>query len=222
MSRLSKVWDAPTRLFHWSMLALFAALWASGEQGGDWLGWHLLLGKLMLVLVLFRVLWGLVGSQTSRFSDFLAGPARIGAYLRGEATPSGHNPLGGWMVLALLLALLLQAGLGLFAADVDSYLYDGPLKVLIDSDRAEWITGLHKAWFDVLLALAGVHVLAVMLYKLVRKIDLVRPMLTGVKALPEHAAPLRFAPWWLAPLVLALVATLVFAGLPWLAGTAAG
>jgi len=224
MSRMIKVWDVPTRLFHWTMLPVSAGLWFTGEQGGDWMEWHLRLGMLMLVLLLFRVLWGLCGSQTARFSSFLAGPARIRAYLAGQlpvTAQPGHNPLGGWMVLALLLALLLQAGLGLFAADVNSYLYDGPLKVLIDGELAEQVTGWHKSSFDVLLLLAAVHVLAVLFYKVGRNTDLVRPMLSGVKALPADAAPLRFAPLWLALALLLLVALLVFGGVPWLAASVA-
>ncbi|MDC7701499.1 cytochrome b/b6 domain-containing protein [Vogesella indigofera] len=224
MSRMIKVWDVPTRLFHWTMLPVFAGLWFTGEQGGDWMEWHLRLGMLMLVLLLFRVLWGLCGSQTARFSNFLAGPARIRAYLAGQlpvTAQPGHNPLGGWMVLALLLALLLQAGLGLFAADVNSYLYDGPLKVLIDGELAEQVTGWHKSSFDVLLLLAAVHVLAVLFYKVGRNTDLVRPMLSGMKALPADAVPLRFAPLWLALVLLLLVALLVFGGVPWLAASMA-
>lgn len=225
MSRMIKVWDAPTRLFHWTMVPVFAGLWFTAEQGGDWMEWHQRLGMLMLVLVLFRVLWGLCGSQTARFSDFLAGPARIRAYLAGQlpvTAQPGHNPLGGWMVLALLLALLLQAGLGLFAADVNSYLYDGPLKALLGNDElAEQVTGWHKDWFDVLLLLAAVHVLAVVFYKVGRNTDLVRPMFSGVKALPDEAAPLRFASPWLALVLLLLVALLVFGGVPWLAASVA-
>lgn len=224
MSRMIKVWDVPTRLFHWTMVPVFAGLWFTAEQGGDWMEWHLRLGMLMLVLVLFRVLWGLCGSQTARFGNFLAGPARIRAYLAGQlpvTAQPGHNPLGGWMVLALLLALLLQAGLGLFAADVNSYLYDGPLKVLIDGDLAEQITGWHKDWFDVLLLLAAVHVLAVVFYKVGRNTDLVRPMFSGMKALPAEVAPLRFASPWRALVLLLLVALLVFGGVPWLAGSVA-
>ncbi|MDC7714147.1 cytochrome b/b6 domain-containing protein [Vogesella sp. LYT5W] len=224
MSRMIKVWDVPTRLFHWTMVPVFAGLWFTAEQGGDWMEWHLRLGMLMLVLVLFRVLWGLCGSQTARFGNFLAGPARILAYLAGQlpvTAQPGHNPLGGWMVLALLLALLLQAGLGLFAADVNSYLYDGPLKVLIDGDLAEQITGWHKDWFDVLLLLAAVHVLAVAFYKVGRNTDLVRPMFSGMKALPGEVAPLRFASPWRALVLLLLVALLVFGGVPWLAASVA-
>ncbi len=224
MSRMIKVWDVPTRLFHWTMVPVFAGLWFTAEQGGDWMEWHLRLGMLMLVLVLFRVLWGLCGSQTARFGNFLAGPARIRAYLAGQlpvTAQPGHNPLGGWMVLALLLALLLQAGMGLFAADVNSYLYDGPLKVLIDGELAEQVTGWHKDWFDVLLLLAALHVLAVAFYKVGRNTDLVRPMLSGMKALPGEVAPLRFASPWRALVLLLLVALLVCGGVPWLAGSVA-
>jgi len=140
MSNKVKVWDVPTRLFHWTLLAMFAGMWASAENGQ--LQIHTKLGVAMLVLVVFRLLWGVVGSQTARFSDFFK-PCQVKAYLRGEVSENqqpGHNPLGGLMVVALLGALLVQLGLGLFAADVDSYTFDGPLAKLIDSGLAEQVT----------------------------------------------------------------------------------
>lgn len=222
MQQKIRVWDVPTRLFHWVLLVVFAALWFTGEQGGDWMEWHLRIGMLMAALLVFRLLWGFVGSQTARFADFVRGPVAISAYLRGEQDENkqaGHNPLGGWMVVFLLLALLLQVGLGLFSADVNAYLYDGPLAVVAGSELAEQITGWHKQWFDVLLGLAGVHVVAVLFYRFAKRVDLISPMLTGYKVLSDEVRQLRFAPWWLALVCVLLALLLVFGGVPTLAAS---
>ncbi|MBP7582322.1 MAG: cytochrome b/b6 domain-containing protein [Vogesella sp.] len=213
MSNKVKVWDVPTRLFHWTLLAMFVGMWASAENGQ--LQIHTKLGVAMLVLVVFRLLWGVVGSQTARFSDFFK-PCQVKAYLRGEVTENqqpGHNPLGGLMVVALLGALLVQLGLGLFAADVDSYTFDGPLAKLIDSGLAEQVTEWHEIWFNVLLGLVGVHVLAIVAYRKLKNTNLVPPMITGSKTLAGEVKPLRFAPGWLGLVVLAVAAVLVVGGL---------
>jgi cytochrome b len=101
MEKMIKVWDAPTRLFHWSLVLLFAGMWFTGEQGGDWLHYHIWCGEAIAALLLFRLIWGVVGSETARFRQFVKGPAAIRRYLRGgEAEQPGHNPLGGLMVVA--------------------------------------------------------------------------------------------------------------------------
>lgn len=207
-----KVWDAPTRLFHWLLVALFGAMWWSGEQGQLML--HTRLGIGLLVLLLFRLLWGLWGSETSRFTSFVRGPAAIAAYLRGEQqTHAGHNPLGALMVLAMLAALLLQLCLGLFAVDTDSYLYDGPLARLLDGELAELISDWHGAWFNVLLLLVVVHVLAIVAYRFLRGENLVLPMLTGNKPrVTGMRVPVLRSPW-LALLLLMLAGGLVLGGL---------
>lgn len=208
------VWDVPTRLFHWTLVVLFAAMWLTGTQGGDWLRIHIACGEALGTLVLFRVLWGFFGSQTARFSDFVKGPAVLRRYLAGqlpEGEQPGHNPLGGLMVLLLLLVLLLQVGTGLFSADVDSYLYDGPLAHHLDSSLAESLTSVHKLWFDLILALAAVHVAAVAAHKVFKKQDLVRAMLTGRKAIDAPVVPLTFVPAWRALVLLLVAAALVAA-----------
>ena len=113
-----KVWDAPVRLFHWLLVLLFAFMYFSGTVKGDWLEWHMRSGYAILALVLFRILWGFAGSTYARFSNFLAGPSACLQFAkklltRAPAASAGHNPLGGWMVLVLLLALLVQTGTGL-------------------------------------------------------------------------------------------------------------
>ncbi|MDN0081585.1 cytochrome b/b6 domain-containing protein [Crenobacter sp. SG2305] len=205
-----RVWDAPTRLFHWSLVAGFAGMWYSGKQGGDLLQYHIWCGIGIAGLLLFRLLWGMVGSDTARFAHFVRGPGTIMRYLKGELAEHeqpGHNPLGALMVVALLGVLLFQVSTGLFSADVDSYLYDGPLAARIDSGLAEAITAWHKLSFNLLLGLVGLHVLAILIYKLVKKQNLVHAMVTGRKPLGGVAPRLRFA----SP-VLAVLMALLSAG----------
>lgn len=207
-----KVWDAPVRLFHWLLVLLFAFMFFSGKSGSDWLEWHMRSGYAILALVLFRILWGMAGSTHARFANFLAGPSACLAFakklLRRDPAPSaGHNPLGGWMVLALLLALLFQAGTGLFAND--DLLSEGPLATLVSKATSDRLSALHSWNFNLLLLFAALHVIAVLYHAGFMKENLIGAMFTGVKHLPADAAagsaPARFASPWLA-LVLLLVA----------------
>lgn len=209
-----KLWDAPTRLFHWSLVALFGVMWWSGETGGDALRLHLLAGYGIAGLLLFRLLWGVLGSDTARFARFVRGPGAMLAYLRGslpEHRIPGHNPLGALMVLALLGLLGFQVGSGLFATDVDSFLWDGPLAKLINSDLSEAITGWHKISFKLLLAAVGLHLSAIVFYRLIKHRNLVVAMLSGWQTYASQPPELRFASWKLAVLC-ALVAAGVVAG----------
>lgn len=210
MSQYIRVWDLPTRLFHWSLVGLVAAMWASGEQGGEWLQYHVWCGIALAVLLLFRVLWGMAGSQTARFASFVRGPVGVLAYIKGQVTEQdnpGHNPLGGWMVVLMLLALLVQVGTGLFASDVDSYLFNGPLAGKIASDLSESLTSFHKNFFNLILALVALHVSAIIAYRVFKKQNLVRPMITGYKQMDGQPSPLMFK-----PLIMAVV-TLLLSGL---------
>ncbi|WP_440027815.1 cytochrome b/b6 domain-containing protein [Chromobacterium amazonense] len=210
MTQQVKVWDVPTRLFHWTLVVLFGAMWLCAEQGGEWLQYHIYCGVALASLLVFRLIWGVVGSQTARFSNFVRGPRTIVRYLKGELPEReapGHNPLGGWMVVVMLLALGAQVLTGLFAADVDSYLYDGPLAKHIDSGLAESATGAHKLLFNGLLGLVALHLTAIVLYRLVKKQNLVGPMLTGYKKMAGEKPRLHFAHG-----ALALAALLLSAG----------
>ncbi|MEN3032807.1 cytochrome b/b6 domain-containing protein [Chromobacterium amazonense] len=210
MTQQVKVWDVPTRLFHWTLVVLFGAMWFCAEQGGEWLQYHIYCGVALASLLVFRLIWGVVGSQTARFSNFVRGPRTIVRYLKGELPEReapGHNPLGGWMVVVMLLALGAQVLTGLFAADVDSYLYDGPLAKHIDSGLAESATGAHKLLFNGLLGLVALHLTAIVLYRLVKKQNLVGPMLTGYKKMAGEKPRLHFAHG-----ALALAALLLSAG----------
>ena len=211
-----KVWDAPVRLFHWLLVLLFAFMFFSGKSGSEWIEWHMRAGYAILALVLFRIVWGFVGSTHARFSSFLAGPAAciecLKHLLARKPSPyPGHNPLGGWMVLVLLLALLVQTGTGLFAND--DLLSEGPLVALISKATSDQLTVIHVWNFNLLLALAGVHLIAVLYHAGFMKENLIGAMFTGVKRLPAGAAGgvvARFASPWLALVLLAVAAFAVY------------
>jgi cytochrome b len=211
-----RVWDLPVRLFHWALVALIATSWTTAEIGGNAMQYHQWSGMSILTLVLFRVLWGFFGSTRARFWDFVRGPRAAFAYARGllrggAAFYPGHNPLGGWMVLALLASLLVQTGTGLFAND--DVMIEGPLAGHISKETSDWLTGIHHVNFAVLLVLIALHVAAALFYLLVKRDNLVLPMITGRKPLAEGRSfePARGGPLWLAALLLALCAGAVWA-----------
>lgn len=183
-----RVWDLPTRLFHWLLAALVVGLVATGYIGGQAMTWHARLGYAVLTLLLFRLAWGFVGGHWSRFRSFVHGPRSVLAYVRGQSHPDhlvGHNPLGAASVFALLLVLLVQVGTGLVGDD-DTF-FTGPLNRFVANS-----TGLAATWYHkqvgqwLLIALVVLHVAAVLFYLLKKRQNLVRPMLTGDK---EAAAP---------------------------------
>lgn len=185
------VWDWPVRLVHWAIVLLLILLVITGLVGNEWLDWHMRFGEAMLALVIFRILWGFVGSRNARFRSFVRGPKAVRAYLRSFVRPpraihATHNPLGGWMVVALLLALLFQAGTGLFTND--DVLAEGPLAKKITKDLSDAISSLHRRGWWVILALAAAHITAVLAYLAVLRDNLVSPMVHGRKRLPQHAA----------------------------------
>ncbi len=187
----TRVWDWPVRIVHWSMVLLLIALLITAKIGGDAMAWHMRAGETMLALVLFRVIWGFVGSRHARFSSFVRGPRAVIAYARSIMTPPhelhvGHNPLGGWMVIALLLALLFQTGTGLFTND--DILTDGPLVRLISKDLSDTISSFHRLNVWIVVALASAHIAAVLFYLFVLKENLIKPMLDGAKTLPATHA----------------------------------
>ncbi len=181
------VWDIPVRLFHWSLLALMIALVITGEILDGVIELHARLGLAVLALVLFRLMWGVTGSTYARFTQFVRGPSAVMAYARSLFTRQagftpGHNPLGGWMVVLLLVAILAQTLLGLFAND--DILFEGPLAHLVSKDTSDFVTGLHEDVFHLLLILVGLHVAAVIGHRLFRGENLVPAMFTGRKELP--------------------------------------
>jgi cytochrome b len=173
-----KVWDLPTRLFHWLLfLAVAAALW-TGWVGGSWIDWHARLGLLVLGLLVFRIIWGFLGSTYARFAQFAPTPGRVVAYLRGRWRGEGHNPLGALSVFALLGVLTWQAVSGLFSND--DIAFKGPLARLVSSDTSTWLSGLHRQGLWIILGLVALHLAAIAVYALRGK-NLVKPMLVGWK-----------------------------------------
>lgn len=208
---LMRVWDAPTRLFHWTIVLLVAFSYWTATKG--WTQLHFWSGYTMLAMLLFRTAWGFVGSETSRFRTFLRNPLEGLRHLahfpkREPDNEIGHNAAGGWMVLVLIAALYFQAGTGLFSNDdIDA---QGPLAHNVAKATSDWLTGWHHRSFNILLVLMGLHVLAVLLYALVKRHDLVRPMVTGRKRLPANFRQPRMASPFLAGGLAVLSALVVW------------
>ncbi len=210
--RWIKVWDAPTRLFHWTLVALVATSYVTARNG--WIDWHFYAGYSILTLVLFRILWGLFGSQTARFASFVRSPAAAIDHLRHvlkrQPEPeTGHNAAGAYMVVALLALLLFQTVSGLFAND--GLFTSGPLADLVSGELSDQLTVAHGLSFDLIMIAVALHVLAIIAYAVLLRQDLVRPMVTGWKRLPAAIAAPRLAPVPLALVLLALAAAGVFA-----------
>lgn len=183
MNRI-KLWDLPTRLFHWLLVAGIAAAFIT--ESADEMEWHGRVGLGILGLLVFRLVWGFVGSTYARFTTFVRGPQSIKAYLRGEWHGLGHNPLGALSVLAILGVLLLQVGTGLFSNN-DSEFF-GPLAGLISSSLSSNLTEIHEAGEPIILGLIGLHVAAILFYGHVKKEKLLKPMITGWKEAEGQAA----------------------------------
>ena len=183
-----RVWDLPTRVFHWTLAAAIVGSVVSAKVGGNAMLWHFRLGYLVLGLLVFRLVWGLVGGRWSRFTSFIYSPATGWRYLRGKTAPGehldvGHNPLGSFSVFALLGMLGLQVATGLVADDEIANI--GPLNRFVSTDTGLQATGWHKElgqW--ILIALVVLHVAAILFYLLRRKANLVWPMVSGDKTLP--------------------------------------
>ncbi|TRD12255.1 hypothetical protein FGU71_10545 [Erythrobacter insulae] len=201
-TRPIKVWDLPLRLTKWSFVGLVAAMWYTAENSLWW--WHTRLGMVLFALLVFRIIWGFTGTRTARFAAFVRSPATVWAYLRGKETgfTIGHNPLGGFAVLALIGVMLAQVTMGLFAGDP----YDGatgPLNSLVGVMTADTITDWHEDFLWVVLGMAGLHIIAVSIYSFIRLDDLIGPMITGnreepasvdgIEAVPRGRAAVSFA-----------------------------
>jgi cytochrome b len=175
-----RIWDLPTRLFHWSLVLLVVLSVTTAKIGGNWMDWHLRSGYAVLTLIVFRLLWGFAGSRYALFAQFVRGPRATLAYLRGAgAVSAGHNPLGAWSVLAMLTALLVQGVTGLFAND--EIATEGPLSKLVSGATASWMTRIHSFNEKVIYALVALHVAAIAYYFFAKRENLVGPMLTGDK-----------------------------------------
>ena len=202
-----QVWDLPTRLFHWAIVVLVGASWVT--QWRDWMSWHLISGYAILALLLFRLAWGVVGSDTARFSRFLASPFAAFRHLsrltrREPDTEVGHNAAGGWMVLLMLLLLIVQVGTGLFAND--DVMTEGPLAYKIDKSTSDWLSEIHSINFTLIEIAIALHIVAVLTYAVLKRHDLVRPMLTGIKRLPASQPRPHMASLWRAAALIVIAA----------------
>ncbi len=194
--RRVKVWDGWVRMVHWAIVVLIGVSWCSIKFNRVEL--HYLSGFAVLTLLLFRLAWGVAGSDTARFARFLRSPTEGLRHLsnlrrREPDTEIGHNAAGGWMVLALIGLLLVQAASGLFANHEPGFDYDahGPLALRVSDATSAWLTRIHHQTFNLILVGAGLHVLAVLAYRVLKGQDLVRPMVSGFKSLPVRLAPPR-------------------------------
>jgi len=216
------IWDLPTRLFHWLLVALVTAMFVTGFTGK--LDLHMRLGQATLALVLFRLFWGFIGNAQARFSQFVATPAKALAYARTLLRPDsgrylGHNPMGGYAVLALLGLVLLQAGSGLFTSD--DIATDGPLYNLVSSGTSARLSTIHRLSANALLVVIGLHLAANLFYLLVKKDNLIRPMINGLKPGPAGlyaggTKPAKGAGNAVALIVFTLCLVLVFGGIRWI------
>lgn len=210
-TRAVRVWDLPTRVFHWLLASMVVALIVTGYVGA--LDWHMRIGLMVLALLVFRLVWGLVGGRWSRFASFIYAPATLLRYLRGQQRPGehfevGHNPLGSLSVLGMLALLLLQVATGLVADD--EVATTGPLNKYVANARAlaatAWHTGAGQ-W--ILIAMVVLHLAAILFYKR-RGISLVKPMLVGDKLLAGEVPPSRDT--WATRLLALVLALLCMTG----------
>jgi cytochrome b len=192
MASTVRVWDLPTRLFHWALVAcvIGLAITAYSETGLDW---HARLGYTVFALLLFRLVWGFIGGRWSRFASFLYAPGSVVAYLRGRAHPDhlvGHTPLGAGSVLAMLAFLLAQVGTGLVSDDESAF--QGPLNRFVSTSQGLAATWYHKRvgqW--ILLALVVLHIAAVLYYLFRNRENLVGAMVGGDKQVSGQPQPSR-------------------------------
>ena len=209
------VWDWPVRIFHWCLVALLVVAVVTVKIGGNAMEWHMRAGMAILALVLFRILWGFFGSRHARFASFVRGPRAVLAYARSVLKPPhdlhvGHNPLGGWSVIAMLLVLLAQATTGLFSND--DIATDGPLVRLVTKETSDAVTSFHRLNVWVIAALVATHLGAIVFHVVALKESLVHAMVSGRKALPPHHADSAAGP---TPAVRALVLMAIAALVVW-------
>lgn len=201
-SKKIKVWDLPVRVFHWSMLALLIGLWWSADAGE--MSLHQVFAYLLMAILSFRLIWGIMGSDTARFSHFVRSPKKVIQYASSPQKPEsiGHNPMGGYMVLLLLSLLTIQLVSGLFATD--DIFTEGPLYSYVSSATASTMTWLHKQNFNLILGFSAMHVLAVVIY-LLKGENLIKAMFTGYKHLKVEGLQPRMRQAWIGLVLFAII-----------------
>ncbi|BDW89735.1 cytochrome b/b6 domain-containing protein [Thalassospira tepidiphila] len=214
-----KLWDFPVRLFHWALVVAIVTAWWSNRQ--VMIDIHAIAGYSVLALVIFRIIWGFVGSSNARFADFLTGPRHVIGYLgklpkgsTSELTYTGHNPAGGWMVLVMILLVGVQAVSGLFASEDTFLFFDGPLVAYVSSDFASTMNWIHHTNINLIYAAVGLHVFAALFYLVVKRENLIRAIVIGTRCVPAELAG-RFANIRFASPVLGIVILIVCALVVW-------
>lgn len=207
------IWDLPTRLFHWLLVASLTIQYATAEWMDDAMEWHFYVGYFTIGLVLFRIIWGFIGPEHARFRHFLKGPGAIASYIRTlpdkhAAAHTGHNPLGGVFVVVMLLLIAVQAVSGLFMTD-DVFL-DGPYRHLVSSETQDLMNTLHHQVINALLLVIALHIAAIAFYAIYKKQSLTPPMIHGKKA--TNTPGISSSRLFLAVIVIAIVAAIVYAG----------
>jgi cytochrome b len=206
-----RVWDLPVRLFHWAIVLLIGSAWGTARY--NFMEWHVWIGYTILTLLLFRLGWGLIGSDTARFSRFLRSPLDALRHLlhlhrREPDTEVGHNAAGGWMVLVMLALIGVQTGTGLFANDDANT--EGPLMHFISKDQSDELSRIHLLNFTLIEIAVLLHVVAVFTYFVLKRHNLVGPMITGVKRMPDGTIAPRLRSPLLAVAVLGVAAAIVW------------
>ncbi|WP_296990093.1 cytochrome b/b6 domain-containing protein [Thalassospira sp. UBA1131] len=214
-----KLWDFPVRLFHWALVVAIVTAWWTNRQ--VMIDIHAIAGYSVLALVIFRIIWGFVGSSNARFADFLTGPRHVIGYLgklpkgsTSELTYTGHNPAGGWMVLVMILLVGVQAVSGLFASEDTFLFFDGPLVAYVSSDFASTMNWIHHTNINLIYAAVGLHVFAALFYLVVKRENLIRAIVIGTRRVPAELAG-RFANIRFASPVLGIVILIVCALVVW-------
>ncbi len=207
-----RVWDLPLRLFHWLLLVCVAGALISVQMKA--MDWHGRFGLAVLGLLVFRLVWGLTGSTHARFWSFAPGPKSLLDYVQGRWHGLGHNPLGALSVFAILAVLAFQAGTGLFADDVIAY--TGPLRRAVTSATASQLTSWHMRMEWVIYGLIALHLAAIAFHEFIKGERLVKPMITGRKAVDLADARSARGGGWIA----FVIAVLVAAGAVWVANGA--
>lgn len=186
----TRVWDLPTRVFHWTLVVCVIGLVVTGSTGGNAMVWHFRLGYAVFTLLLFRLIWGIIGGKWSRFASFIYAPSTIIKYFKGQGDPHhviGHTPLGALSVFAMLAFLMAQVATGLISDD--EIAASGPLTKFVSNTTVSLASSYHNAVGKrLIIALVLMHVIAILFYLFKKRENLIKPMLHGDKVL-SHDIP---------------------------------
>lgn len=208
-----KIWDGFVRVYHWSQVVLLGSLWYTADEG--LMEWHFTLAYLLMALLATRIIWGIIGSDTAKFTHFVTSPKTAMNYLSKEKKGTfshsiGHNPAGGYMVIGLFILLTLQLTTGLFSND--DILSEGPLASLVSYETSGLLTSIHHQIFDILLGFIGLHIVAVFFYR-IKGINLIKPMLTGYAELSGNSPKMKHSIFaWFIFIVIFLMIYFFWAG----------